>query len=285
MLEGDALAEKRARDLARLKEHNKKLREKGVSHWDRYSSWEVLETVKYRVDRENFLRYTLLMGGASWLNGNKDIPHRVREAIRRGAGIHRRGDDGELYKWMNWRLIGECADVFGIPMELLIDEDYYFSRFGIAGYRILCEVHRQKASLEELTRFDEIMHNERWVRMWYYTWYSLFVCRVSFYQGMLYPSFFSKAIMFCRERLGIPVGALVGKPLHTTHNAVGVYGELSDILAALGDKDCAFVAAVAKAVHDYKFGANADEKFLTEAVERLLRWYLDAEGKKEAEVV
>jgi hypothetical protein len=157
-------------------------------------------------------------------------------------------------------------------MELLIDEDYYWNRSGIAGYRILCEVYRQKVNLRDLTYHERYSEDPRFSNSWYRTWTAVLACRwveIERTRG----DFFSMVLQRCWKVLNVPLGELVSHRLHRT-GASGTFAVLSNLLAALGPRECAVVAGVAKSLHDCKFsGRGYDVGLLRKSIDSLLEWY------------
>ncbi len=248
--------------------------------WNAKFTVQKLNNIQLRVDRANFLRFALVVREACKAEGRRitsRIPENVWKAIRKVTGAGYRLSDEAMY--MRWDRIGACADALGVPMELLIDEDYYFDRWGWAGYRILCEAHRQGMSLADLTYVEEFCENPRAVHSWYRAWYAFIVGRGMFKTDL--PAWFlSRIIQVCNERLGMPLSALVGRPLHTSR-AVGLYGELCNILGVLGKRECAFLAGVAKALSDSRIDPGHRREKLTDDVNRLLEWYFDGPKSEE----
>lgn len=234
-----------------------------------------LKNTRFLVDKSNFLRFALLNEERL-----KAAPPDIRSTIRITAGLVRHRSENsysEQYDRMRWDRIGKCADVLGVPMELLIDEDYYFEKWGWAGYRILCEAYRKGVSIEELVYWEGVSDNPKYATKWFQAWYNAIHGRAHL-TWACYSHYFSQIIVFCNERLGIPIGTLVSRQLHRT-NATGVYAEMRDILAVLGKRECVLVTAVAKALCDYKFSGNQDN--FRRDMSTLTRWYLRGEGNNE----
>lgn len=246
-----------------------------------YDSVQCLYKIRLKLDLENLTRYYLLSGGYPGRPWNIDLPEKIKDAVRGRVNMYLRSRNRVMPSYTNWAVLAQVADAFGVPMELLIDEDHYYSRCGFAGYRILCEAHRKGISLEELTYHEMYSDNPKyrcaWNYMWYYTILSYPTVPCSVWGGRM----FSRVLMLCNERLGVPIGYLVSRPLHSTRNSSTVYGTLCDTMSALGKRECAFVAAVAKALRDYRTIEALGEEFLVESVDRLLRWYLNGEKEKE----
>jgi hypothetical protein len=214
-----------------------------------------LENMQYFLDKDNFLRYStplvvnkVALGSVLAVARNKII----RNAINR----------------MTWKNIVVCAERMNVPAELLVDEDYYYNRCGLAGYRVVFEAARRGISLAELTDCPGQSDHPKYQYSWYALWYMFLKGSLNM-QKYLNLQHLTTIIKLCNERLGMPVGALVCRTLHHDSGSTGVLGELADLLTALDDRECAFVAGVAKAVHDCKTGGLP----VREQLSKLMEWY------------
>lgn len=229
-----------------------------------------LENMWYKIDRNNAARYAELCRKRSpqpqWFS---HLLWRIH-----GTRAHK------PIAFMSWKNIVKLADYAGIPAELLVDEDYYFNKYGIAGYRLMFEAHRRGVSLAVLTDIpDKETQTERSTYLWYKTWYDVLKgCINTALNGML----LSRVLRISYERLGVPTGVLFGKQLHSNAPAVGVHGELTACLTTLGPRECAFLAGVAKATSYYYMNRyQLEGDALVQDVNKLLRWYFEVAGEKE----
>lgn len=226
-----------------------------------------LENFWYKLDRENVRRYILLCERRC-----KGRPEEVKEAVYRMKG----GEHRAPPRFMSWKLIAAVADWYGVPAELLIDEDYYFKRCGVAGYRLVFEAYRRGISMERLTKYPD--GEKRIVKdsTWYRTWWVLFTGHLT---NLINASALNLVLRVCYERLGVPLGSILGRQIHSNSSSVGVYGELVDAMAVLGGRECALLAGVAKLLCDHVTLRGKNTK-LVRNVNKLLRWYCGGEIKE-----
>lgn len=268
-VEGDIL------DRINVVEHIRKTAGKSNEY-----SLKRLQNIQLRVDKANFLRFALIKKAVSGrlADAAGEDGRKVAHIIRMVSGLAKPDHAYASHTYMRWSNIGRCADALGVPMELLIDEDYYYDGFGWAGYRVLCEVYRQRADLAELTRLDSVSDHPLRCRSWYQAWYAFILGRKIF--GInIRPYYFGKIIQLCNERLGMPISYLISRKLHST-NAVDIYCEIRNVFSSLGDREVAFVAAVAKALQNKNSSSG-----LVDDVNKLLRWYLNGEEAQSGERV
>ena len=141
-------------------------------------------------------------------------------------------------------LIG-MADAFGILPEMLVDEDYYFSKCGMAGYRVMFAAYRKGVSLAELTYCAGQSGNPAYQYSWYHLWYMFFKGSFTIQKNMNIQHL-TTILKLCHERLDVPIGSLLGKQLHTKATHTGFYGELTELLMGLDNRGCALVAGITK---------------------------------------
>lgn len=253
---------KERRKFAELRQKAKERRQRNGST----TMWTLqkLENIQYVIDKDNFLRYSLPLVANKVSCGNK-----FRMAYYRVTR-------GWLDR-MEWKTIAACADAMRIPAELLVDEEYYYSRCGLAGYRVVFEAHRKGVSLADLTYCQGQSDHPKYQFSWYALWYMFLKGSLNL-QKYLNLQHLTTIIHLCNERLGLPLGALVGRMLHHDSGSSGVLGELADVLTALDERDCALVAGVAKAIHNSKAGGIP----LEGQVKRLLEWYNDGSSSQDA---
>ena len=228
-----------------------------------------LENIQYLLDINNFLKYHTLARGAS----NKRIKGTPSGAIMRA-----------LYggtKQMGWKNIALAADAFGVLPEMLVNEDHYFNKCGVAGYRVMFAAHRKGVSLAELTHCPGQSDHPKYQYSWYCLWYMFFKGSFNIEKN-LNMRHLTAIIKLCHERLGLPIGSLLGKKLHTASETLDVYGELSELLMGLDTKGCALVLALTKAVREHRLSTRRvgtksklnSESVLQHDINALIRWYL-----------
>lgn len=226
-----------------------------------------LENMQYKIDRENVIRYSMMCAQ------KRPQPSYIRQMLYRARGTRYHPP----VEFMEWKSIVKLADWFGVPAEILVDEDYYFGKYGVAGYRIMFEAYRRGVSLDELTRRPEgKFTSSGGMNSWYKAWYNLLK---GCWSNDINSKIFSLVLQLCRERLGIPIGTVLGKQVHSCVRPTGVYGELVDIVSALGSRECAFLAGVARAVHDYRV-KSVGRAALVGDVDKLLGWYFGDSKEK-----
>lgn len=224
-----------------------------------------LENMQYKIDRENTTRYAELARQKS------PQPQWFKVILNRLTGTRYH----KPVQFMGWKQIVRLADYTGVPPEVFVDEDYYFNKYGIAGYRLMFEIHRRGISLAELTDPSERdAQTEARLAAWYRTWYFVLKGNIN---ASVHGGLLSRILIICYRKTGIPLGTILGKQLHSSAKAVGVHGELTDVLTTLGRRECAFLAGVARAVSHYCMNSLGDG-VLTENVNKLLGWYFGAQN-------
>lgn len=239
------------------------------------SQWTLqkLENIQFYVDYENYRRIcTLVRGDRKKISGS---PKLVK-------GAHQTRS--------NWRTIVRAADVLNVPPELLIDEDFYFNKSGVAGYRILFAAHKKGVSLADLTYFAGQSDHPKHTYSWYSTWYMIIKGNL-FWNRDINLKHFAKILKLCHERLDLPIGSLLGKKLHSTTGEVTAFGEFARILLCLDNVDCALVAGVARTLWLHRLSKknpySADSVINTKLyrdIENLLGWYIAHAYNKECRV-
>lgn len=211
---------------------DKRLQLQAENKANRIWTLQKLENIEFYIDRENFLRFNALTKGIKGV-----LPNQPQWAI--GNVLYKN------HKKLNWRTICVVAAAWGIPAELLVDEDYYYKQNGIAGYRIMFEAYRQNVSLEELTRPPERYAKEPAIYNWIRTWYTLFKGKVT-YSRVVRAQDLSDMLKNCQAVLNVPLSMFLGSNLHRDNKAMGIYGELLDILRTLNKTDLVFLISAAK---------------------------------------
>lgn len=128
-----------SRDKSRLRKLQQEARERAEKYGS-MTNWTLgkLENIQYFLDRDNFLRYYwLVRDGGKGIKGLPSVA--VNRVLYKGT------------KRMEWQNIAVVAKAFGVLPELLVDEDYYFAKCGVAGYRVVFAAHSKGVSLAELT--------------------------------------------------------------------------------------------------------------------------------------
>lgn len=270
------MAQYSEKDLLRLKMLREAQKER--SKLSGYTSnWTLnkLENMQYYLDLNNFFKYYALARGTS--RGVTGLPHSVSQRVL-NSGTKR----------LEWRNIILVADAFGILPEMLVDEDYYFSKCGMAGYRVMFAAYRKGVSLAELTYCAGQSDNPAYQYSWYHLWYMFFKGSFTIQKNMNIQHL-TTILKLCHERLDVPIGSLLGKQLHTKATHTGFYGELTELLMGLDNRGCALVAGITKAVreHGWKWRQRGKRvkreanETLKKDVNTLLEWFCD--GKKETE--
>ena len=244
-----------------------------IKHKEKKSSPELqkytlrrLENMLYRIDRENAIRY------AELCRHKTPQPRWFSYLVWRLIG----SDAHKPIKFMWWRNIVRLADYAGVPAEILVDEDHYFRKYGVAGYRLLFEAHRRGISLAELTDIpDKETQTERSTNMWFKTWYDLLK---GFNNSSISSRILPRVLRAAYQRIGMPMGTLLGSQVHSAEKAIGVHGELTSAITSLGRRECAFLAGAAKSISHYYTNRDfLDEKVLAEDMSKLLGWYCGKE--------
>ncbi|MDD4721881.1 MAG: hypothetical protein PHR07_03945 [Acidaminococcaceae bacterium] len=234
---------------------NEILAKKGGWHVVR-SSFEHMEL---RVDVKNMIRYAYITGVLKRVK----YSHRVRWT----RALYRVCDVKYLYKpaSMRWVHVVRIAKEMGIPAELLVDEEYYYNRCGLAGYRVLLELDRQGKSIFDLVDHEDFIGTVR-ERHWYLSW-SLFIRgSVDNYTS---SNYLSEIIKQVHRVLGMPVSVLCGKLPHVNGTDTSEYRTLRDDMAFMGQREVAFMAGVSKALAQCAYNKANIEPYM----ERLVEWY------------
>ena len=227
------------------------------------NGWHVvrssLERIELRVDVKNMIRYAYITGVLKRVK----YSHRVRWT----RALHRVCSPNYLYKpaSMRWVHLVRIAKEMGIPAELLVDEEYYYSRCGLAGYRVLLELDRQGKSVFDLVDNDEYIGTVR-ERHWYLSWVLFIHGTIDQYMSSNYLSAIIKQV---QKILGIPVSVLCGKLPHINGADTSEYRTLRDDMEFMGQREVAFMAGVSKALAQCAYNKANIEPYM----ERLVEWY------------
>jgi hypothetical protein len=167
---------------------------------------------------------------------------------------------------MNWKHIAQAAQAMNIPAELLIDEEYYYKKCGLAGYRILFELYRQNKSLDELL-YHPHYTGTQYERHWFFVWSCIIHGTVSIKVNRMGP--LSDIIKQTHKVLGMPMASLCGKLPHINGTDTSEYRTLRDDMEFMGQREVAFMAGVSKALAQCAYNKANIEPYM----ERLVEWY------------